>query len=105
MERFTFLKCFTLDGQYFLRFYIHFYPFQHEFDIECHSVILSLYDDSNLRKKYLLGGKHFEENFDFTYFRSSACARSEEHTSELQSRFDIVCRLLLDKKNIVIIII
>src|SRR5437868_8298209 len=25
-------------------------------------------------------------------------ARSEEHTSELQSRFDIVCRLLLDKK-------
>src|SRR5699024_11751726 len=24
--------------------------------------------------------------------------RSEEHTSELQSRFDLVCRLLLDKK-------
>src|SRR5437868_4831066 len=27
-------------------------------------------------------------------------ARSEEHTSELQSRFDLVCRLLLEKKNI-----
>src|SRR5699024_12420581 len=26
--------------------------------------------------------------------------RSEEHTSELQSRFDIVCRLLLEKINI-----
>src|SRR5699024_11472084 len=25
--------------------------------------------------------------------------RSEEHTSELQSRFDVVCRLLLEKKN------
>src|SRR5699024_12420514 len=25
--------------------------------------------------------------------------RSEEHTSELQSRFDLVCRLLLDKIN------
>src|SRR5699024_11895281 len=25
--------------------------------------------------------------------------RSEEHTSELQSRFDIVCRLLLAKKR------
>src|SRR2546421_5369219 len=25
--------------------------------------------------------------------------RSEEHTSELQSRSDIVCRLLLEKKN------
>src|SRR5699024_12518367 len=30
--------------------------------------------------------------FQFTY-------RSEEHTSELQSRFDLVCRLLLEKKN------
>src|SRR5207247_10740059 len=26
--------------------------------------------------------------------------RSEEHTSELQSRVDLVCRLLLEKKNI-----
>src|SRR5206468_8865336 len=26
-------------------------------------------------------------------------ARSEEHTSELQSRSDVVCRLLLEKKN------
>src|SRR5699024_11586949 len=25
--------------------------------------------------------------------------RSEEHTSELQSRFDLVCRLLLEKKR------
>src|SRR5699024_11560116 len=29
--------------------------------------------------------------YDFT--------RSEEHTSELQSRFDLVCRLLLEKKK------
>src|SRR5207249_10355307 len=28
-----------------------------------------------------------------------ATVRSEEHTSELQSRFDLVCRLLLEKKN------
>src|SRR5438034_4799666 len=27
-------------------------------------------------------------------------ARSEEHTSELQSHSDLVCRLLLEKKNI-----
>src|SRR5689334_24518948 len=26
-------------------------------------------------------------------------ARSEEHTSELQSQFHLVCRLLLEKKN------
>src|SRR5699024_11286113 len=29
-----------------------------------------------------------------------AQARSEEHTSELQSRFDLVCRLLLEKQTI-----
>src|SRR5437868_11184571 len=29
----------------------------------------------------------------------SPLIRSEEHTSELQSRFDLVCRLLLEKKN------
>src|SRR5690606_40660951 len=27
------------------------------------------------------------------------CPRSEEHTSELQSRENLVCRLLLEKKN------
>src|SRR2546428_5925338 len=29
----------------------------------------------------------------------SSSARSEEHTSELQSRSDLVCRLLLEKKK------
>src|SRR5699024_12378539 len=31
--------------------------------------------------------------------------RSEEHTSELQSRFDLVCRLLLEKKKKIITIL
>src|SRR5207249_10270775 len=44
----------------------------------------------------------------FTFFAfiflagATKCApwqRSEEHTSELQSRFDLVCRLLLEKKK------
>src|SRR6266704_2907263 len=30
---------------------------------------------------------------------AAAITRSEEHTSELQSRFDVVCRLLLEKKK------
>src|SRR2546428_5085595 len=35
-----------------------------------------------------------------SYFRRSpSVPRSEEHTSELQSRSDIVCRLLLEKNN------
>src|SRR5699024_12071878 len=32
--------------------------------------------------------------------RNGSFYRSEEHTSELQSRFDFVCRLLLEKKKI-----
>src|SRR5699024_11662560 len=31
--------------------------------------------------------------------RGQQSDRSEEHTSELQSRFDLVCRLLLEKKK------
>src|SRR5207249_5911365 len=40
--------------------------------------------------------------FERTVPRDAAIAqdcRSEEHTSELQSRFDLVCRLLLEKKK------
>src|SRR5215469_10022736 len=33
-----------------------------------------------------------------TTFRCARRSRSEEHTSELQSRRDLVCRLLLEKK-------
>src|SRR5699024_11833393 len=50
--------------------------------------ILSLYD------------KKFKDKFSI--LKSLTCnefTRSEEHTSELQSRFDLVCRLLLEKKN------
>src|SRR5689334_24641461 len=34
-----------------------------------------------------------------TSSRPSAVTRSEEHTSELQSQFHLVCRLLLEKKK------
>src|SRR5437868_13317322 len=36
---------------------------------------------------------------DITINAARFTNRSEEHTSELQSRFDLVCRLLLEKKN------
>src|SRR5207248_6319136 len=31
--------------------------------------------------------------------QATSAIRSEEHTSELQSPYDLVCRLLLEKKN------
>src|SRR5699024_11798493 len=42
-----------------------------------------------------IGQIHDFKNFWFT----RGIKRSEEHTSELQSRFDLVCRLLLEKKK------
>src|SRR2546427_8954466 len=34
-----------------------------------------------------------------TILNDTACSRSEEHTSELQSQSNLVCRLLLEKKK------
>src|SRR5699024_11617426 len=46
-----------------------------------------------MRARYILG------EILTGLWRNIAMVRSEEHTSELQSRFDLVCRLLLEKKN------
>src|SRR5699024_11635057 len=35
-----------------------------------------------------------------SWWRSTFGRRSEEHTSELQSRFELVCRLLLENKQL-----
>src|SRR5690349_23023034 len=40
-----------------------------------------------------------EASADHSADADSAHKRSEEHTSELQSRRDLVCRLLLEKKK------
>src|SRR5699024_11478489 len=37
---------------------------------------------------------------DILHGTIAEATRSEEHTSELQSRFDLVCRLLLEKKKL-----
>src|SRR2546421_6282330 len=42
---------------------------------------------------------NFCEFFSFIEGARPRPARSEEHTSELQSRSDLVCRLLLEKKK------
>src|SRR2546430_11089733 len=46
------------------------------------------------RHKAVLGGGGYVEETT----RGDLC-RSEEHTSELQSQSNLVCRLLLEKKN------
>src|SRR5690606_40802917 len=46
-------------------------------------------------------GNHYEahSNISGDFLVASGGIRSEEHTSELQSRENLVCRLLLEKKN------
>src|SRR5207247_6015612 len=46
-----------------------------------------------------LSGLRPVEPFMVEFAAGSEAPRSEEHTSELQSRVDLVCRLLLEKKN------
>src|SRR2546428_1411356 len=43
-------------------------------------------------------GERSRSRWSVAHARSNGL-RSEEHTSELQSRSDLVCRLLLEKKN------
>src|SRR5438874_1433500 len=59
----------------------------------------------SVRKKPLRGNprrireRQTVRNGSFTTRVKKTKTRSEEHTSELQSRRDLVCRLLLEKKN------
>src|SRR5699024_11301687 len=47
---------------------------------------------------FIIWGRYKKKWFRY-YLPLSFQFRSEEHTSELQSRFDLVCRLLLEKKK------
>src|SRR5699024_11736322 len=62
-------------------------------------------EHGQVKEKYSGLVERFNENVnDYNELleenKSLKSKRSEEHTSELQSRFDIVCRLLLEKKKI-----
>src|SRR5437868_10484334 len=66
--------------------------------VDLHSITVD-YDPDELRAATIdLAAMLFATGLDPE--RSTTFAqRSEEHTSELQSRFDLVCRLLLEKKK------
>src|SRR5689334_23856387 len=49
------------------------------------------------RRRGLARAERFSFAFGFGFRRK--LSRSEEHTSELQSQFHLVCRLLLEKKK------
>src|SRR2546422_2195729 len=57
--------------------------------------------DEKLAAKFPIpaGPPNFDYSWGTTRRRGSGISRSEEHTSELQSRLHLVCRLLLEKKK------
>src|SRR5687768_18202532 len=53
-----------------------------------------------VRRAFLFGrADHGREGHSASHYQDEAARRSEEHTSELQSRLHLVCRLLLEKKK------
>src|SRR5699024_11491699 len=58
---------------------------------------------TSIKVREIIGFENYGVPFCMTYeaepFGVVISERSEEHTSELQSRFDLVCRLLLEKKR------
>src|SRR5690554_7483491 len=66
---------------------------------------LGKYNSSPLNKRRKRSVSNFNSELDFSTFdigallNKASILRSEEHTSELQSRPHLVCRLLLEKKN------
>src|SRR5690554_1487902 len=75
------------------------------FDLEaaCSSFLYGMsvaarYIESGKYKKVLLIGADKNSSM-INYEDRATCIRSEEHTSELQSRPHLVCRLLLEKKK------
>src|SRR6266513_6381763 len=86
----------TLNVTYISKTEIYFFSFKDTATPEIYT--LSLHDALPISRKQgretFLVPQAGEGNVS-----SPASGRSEEHTSELQSRFDFVCRLLLEKQK------
>src|SRR3712207_8527197 len=63
---------------------------------------MTINDPGNAALAITVGATHRDmpHTYGVSYFSSKGPTRSEEHTSELQSRQYLVCRLLLEKKKI-----
>src|SRR5207253_8989595 len=101
------LLCMSIYIYFFLFFYLFFFFFFFFTDTATTEIYtLSLHDAlpilqhiedeiARLEKEYA----DYEEVLKSEKARVQGSTRSEEHTSELQSRGHLVCRLLLEKKK------
>src|SRR5699024_11861477 len=65
-----------------------------QFEFQCRYIVFLFLDTFPVTRHELT-----ERGREFPRATRLDFLRSEEHTSELQSRFDLVCRLLLEKKK------
>src|SRR5437868_11474395 len=83
--------------------HLHSFPTRRSSDLEI-SIGRAPNSDILLSKDKLTSRRHATVSFENGKYilhderSANGTFRSEEHTSELQSRFDLVCRLLLEKK-------
>src|SRR5690606_39851616 len=81
---------------------VHFFPTRRSSDLRLQITTASLQGAGSIASNGLLQLQGQDVRLGSTraqQIQISAGARSEEHTSELQSREKLVCRLLLEKKQ------
>src|SRR5947207_15179411 len=92
---------FFFISSYFLFFFLFFFFFNNTPTTEIYT--LSLHDAlpicSHSSQDRLVSHRHPGQRPVAARFPNGCDTRSEEHTSELQSHSDLVCRLLLEKKK------
>src|SRR5436190_10384877 len=79
---------------------LHSFPTRRSSDLYARAVgaytrAIAAYEQAGFHR----GIAESRHNLGITYREQGRLDRSEEHTSELQSHSDLVCRLLLEKKN------
>src|SRR5205807_6061189 len=89
----------------FVTFVLHSFPTRRSSDLGLREVPLAkperhVVEDRHMRVQRVV----LEDHCDVALFREQVVhdPRSEEHTSELQSPCNLVCRLLLEKKNYIV---
>src|SRR5438270_2411710 len=78
---------------------LHSFPTRRSSDLHVFADPRLLPDGDRRRERRRLASCGPCSDASFRARMVSAPARSEEHTSELQSQSNLVCRLLLEKKN------
>src|SRR5699024_12286344 len=77
---------------------LHSFPTRRSSDLGRHESCISI-QEAKIEVSRMIEEEMIVCRCEGVTFKELNETRSEEHTSELQSRFDLVCRLLLEKKK------